>query len=1010
MNNTTQILRTLDYESALVNADDIELESLSPVKRRAVHEVKGFGIDSIYFSGEFPSIYFKSIKNFEPEYINEICSIHRRIWNQGKVPFLYVSSPAEIRIYNCCARPVRPEKDELYIKPLELFRYAEQDDQKRLTDLIKIFGKVSLESGRFREHKSYANQLRLENKVDKTLIKSLKETRTKLVNLGIAREIVHNLLTRSLFILYLEDRGATTPTFYRRYLPEAKSYFDILDDKNAAYRLFETLEESFNGGIFTVKDNEKKVVDKKHLRLIKDCFWSSLLRWRPFDFSIIPIELISEIYEEFLKTKIGEKQASKTGTYYTRHSLVEFILNEQLPWADKNNSNYKLKILDPACGSGIFLVEAYKRLVDRWKYCNKGKKIDAGHLKNLLLNSIYGIEIQADAIKVAAFSLYLAVLDYLEPKYLWNRVKFPFLIFDPEDKDNKNQGYNLFRTSSLSEGIFSEHKYDLVIGNPPFKRGNLDKEANRYLKNLGFAQEYAVAFLHRAPELSPTGKIALVATSKILFNKTNKDKNFRKFLFNDNYVEAIYNFSIFRKAQKRHGGSLFVNAVGPVCVVFYRKTPPAKPNRTLLYCAPKSPLKKNMIDGLVIESSDFKFLPREECKKTGSNIWKVAMWGTAGDYEIINRLNKYKSLQEYFESRKETWNYGTGLHRPDDDGCYVLEFANFPLIPTQKIERFYTDDNNLNKLGKDANYRPIDGKIFIPPMVLVKQGQKNKRFCASYIPFKCVYLNAVYGITTKAGSKVLKALTAYLNSSFSTYYLFLAAAHWGVEREIIKLNELLFLPDVIFKIPGPEIEILAKKVDEIIESKKTNPVLQPGSSREISRIEKEIDEIIYIALDLSEREKYLIEDVLEFSLDLFQEGEKSAAYFPAPIDDLENYAKILCEDLNDILEHSDSNVWASIYETEHYHPLTMVAVRFSMDKEAGAIEKISVQAKIGSLLNRINDYTYEKFSESIYFRKVVKYYDGDTIFVVKPNERRFWSRAAAMSDAGDIIAEVSSLE
>jgi type I restriction-modification system DNA methylase subunit len=1006
MNTANELLEILDYKQGYVAVDDFDEEKLSKMQRRIINEVKDleFGIDGIYFSDKFPTLYFKSITGFDKNEIIEICSTHLKTWNQRRVPFLYVESPTELRIYNCFKKPVNLEDESKNIQSIELYKFS-KDDEQRLKELIDIFGRISLESGRFWKNKKYADLMDIEERVDRALVKKLKETRNELLRRGIDLKTVHNLLIRSLFILYLEDRQATDPDFYENYRPGAMSYSDILVDRKATFDLFKKLDESFNGNLSPVTEDEKKTVDESHLEKIRDCFWDPLFyyQWRAFDFSIIPIELISEIYEEFLKTEAGAEQVSKDGSYYTPLSLVEFILNAKLPWADEENKDYNLKVLDPACSSGIFLVEAYRRLVDRWIYCHKNKNISVDDLREILLNSIFGVEKNLEAVKVAAFSLYLAMLDYLEPKSLWNSVRFPFLIAYPDETDAGRQGSNLLYASSLSEDIFSNQEYDLVVGNPPFKRGGLEKEAQDYLENLGFAQEYVLAFLHRATKLSPHGQIAMIASSKILFNKSGGYQKFRKFLFNDTFVEAIYNFSILRKAKKKHGGQLIPSAVGPVCVFFYCTQKPVTAKERILYCAPKSPIKKNMAEGLVIDRSDFKFLPRAECANGEANIWKVAMWGTERDYQVINRFAKKQSLKQYLDTNKNTWHYGTGLHRPNDNGCYVQEFADFLLIPTEKIERFYTDNDNLAKLGQNANYRPIDGKIFIPPVVIIKEGQKNKRFCASYAPFKCVYLNAVYGITAKVEVKFLKALVAYTNSLFSTYFLFLTSSTWGIERERIKLNELLSLPALLFSMSDSDIERLAGKVDEIISVKKDNPVL----AKDTSALEKEIDEIIYRALGLSQRERYLIEDTLKYSLGLLQEGEESEAYHHPTSKELENYAKILCEDINDILQHGETAVWATIYEVEPHCPLNMVAVQFSNRAKAGHVEKISSQSLISDLLKEVDQYTYGKFSMSVYFRKVVKYYHDDTIFIIKPNEKRFWSRSLAMNDADDIVIEVS---
>ena len=190
---------------------------------------------------------------------------------------------------------------------------------------------------------------------------------------------------------------------------------------------------------------KKKKLQNTELAIISACFWGNeissgqLTFWKKFDFSVIPIELISEIYEIFLNKT--DKEKSKQGEYYTPHSLVDFILNERLPWADNENKNYDLKILDIACGSGIFLVESYRRLVDRWQFTNN-KKPGLEDLRKILLNSIYGFEINPESIKVASFSLYLALISYLNPKTIWRRknISFPYLIFEPENSNKKKQG------------------------------------------------------------------------------------------------------------------------------------------------------------------------------------------------------------------------------------------------------------------------------------------------------------------------------------------------------------------------------------------------------------------------------------------------------------------------------------------------------------------------------------------------------------------------------------------
>ena len=149
---------------------------------------------------------------------------------------------------------------------------------------------------------------------------------------------------------------------------------------------------------------KKKQIEIKNLKLVKKCFLNGDLNneslfdnRRIFKFDIIDIELLSQIYENFL----SEIDKESTGSYYTPPELVELMLNEVLPI---NAKNYKIKILDPTCGSGIFLVEAYKRIVQRWQNANPNTTVNFKILKNLLKDSIFGIELNKNSIKVTTFS------------------------------------------------------------------------------------------------------------------------------------------------------------------------------------------------------------------------------------------------------------------------------------------------------------------------------------------------------------------------------------------------------------------------------------------------------------------------------------------------------------------------------------------------------------------------------------------------------------------------------
>lgn len=725
--------------------------------------------------------------------------------------------------------------------------------------------------------------------------------------------------------------------------------------------------------------------------------------WRPYDFSVIPIELVSAIYEAFLHKEEGAGYISDNGAYYTPYPLVEFILNEVLPWPSETDHRYDFRILDPACGSGIFLVDAFRRLVARWKFGNKKNKIPDHELKNILASNIYGIDINPDAIKVAAFSLYLALLDYLEPKTIWEDFKFPYLVYQPNNPTRG--GKNLFPLDTFLENApFEKNNYDIVIGNPPWKRDDLPENISNYCRKLGFAQEMAQAFLWRARDFSSHGKIALLATSKILFNNESPDQHFRHEFIEKNYVEMIINFSALRKSKGDTGRQLFVSAVGPASVFFFSVNTPEKPKSSILYCTPKPTRIDNALPGITIDASELKFLPREKCR-VSDKIWKVAMWGTQRDLEIVERFLSVKDIKSYIDEL-EGWHQGRGFNTPGTGPYEDEDIAKMPFMPTTYVIRYWLNGTELKKVGDKMFHRIGAKETYYAPHILIKEGQHNKRFCTAFADFDCAFRYAVSGISAKTEDKMLlKALTAYLNSSFASYLLFLTASTWGIERERVYPTEVLALPGIPFQMSEEYVSELANKVDTIGE------LMSSGVTEidaRISEIEGEIDQIIYDCLDLSASERYLIDDVLQYSLDFFQEGEKSKACDMVDIGDLEEYAKTFCATVNSILQFGEMWAIPTVYDGDV--PLRLVSICFDRNRD-GANTTVNISnstSELKNALSQLETQISQKYSQNIYVRRNVKFYYKNMLQIAKPDEKRFWTRSMALHDADETLAEVMS--
>lgn len=1004
---SNSIFQPLDFNDFAKDCKEIDID---------IFDIDKHGVIKVYENEGQPAIFLKEVDSFHRQTLKLIAEIQHTCWNYQKVLFLYVYTKTEIRIYNCSQKPLVLEekitdlKLKNKLKELELFS-CEETDESKLETLNILFSRIAVDTGFIWsaiEAKEIKDKLNLQNRVDKYLIKSLINVSRKLENDGLGdKDIIHKLVMRSLFLLFLENKGATTSEFYNDFIEGADSYFKILENPEATYKLFERLSDDFNGSLFTITEQERQIVKSNHLDLIKKCFINGyendeqtilFENWRLFDFSIIRIELLSEIYENFL-SELDNKNKKDSGTFYTPPSLVELILNDKLP-IQKDKTNYNVKTLDPSCGSGIFLVQSFKRLVKRYENKHSKKLTDFTVLVKILKDNIFGIEIEPKSIKVAAFSLYLALLDNLDPKTAWwnGNIKFPYLINDPDDSTLNEQGNNLFIRDTISDfEIEKLQDFDLVIGNPPFGTKKLLPSIINYCKKENFAQEMVLPFMHKATLLAPKGEIALIFNTKVLTNTRGTYQNFRKWLFNKNYVEKIYNFSILRKAPKNSGGQLFGSAVGPISIVFYKNEIPKEQKETINYFAPKTFIKNNILEGIVIDSTDVKHLPRTECQKPDTKIWKIAMWGSYYDFELIEKLaSKYSTLEEYFESNKSVWTKGSGLHSPSKKQIEENKFfIPIETIETGLIDKYYTSNGAL--VPNTKIYRPTNELLYKSPFLIIKEGQKDKEYCSSIIDFDCYHM--AFSIVHK-NSSLLKVLSSFINSFFANYYLSLTSSSWGIERERVQSNEMLQLPAIIANLEEITIIKLSSKIDEIISIKKSNTV-----SQDISHLEEEIDQIIYNdVLKLSKDEQIIIQDTLNYSLDLFEKQEKSDAV--RQVIEIDHYSNRLTNDLNGWLDEVDLKVSVTHYTIDKDCPLYLVKLSFGNQQNKTVYSNENIYNELKTLDKKL----WNEESQHLYFRKKMNYFDGDDVYIIKPNQRRFWSQTAAMEDSKSLLVEILNMK
>jgi type I restriction-modification system DNA methylase subunit len=560
--------------SGLVFVDRLPSD-VEPHEYIALEKARKYEADAVYFRrfGEgrasIPQIYIYDFTRSEKDE-DEIGELHRRLWNSGQVPLFFIFTRTEVKIFNCLRKPELDDKSEKVIySPMETINLTARVDEE--LEKLKEFSARKFDNGTFWEVSSYKDDFNLNEGSYETLLDHLKKIRDNLIHQNILEKtILQKLLVMSILVKYLEERrdekGNTVfpEGFFSRYADGAKEFTGILKTKGACLKLFDYLSRHFNGEIFKWdNENERDKLFQadltpfaKFLKAREDSSGQGTL-WRLYSFNDLPIELISNIYEEFL----GDKE----GVVYTPPYLVHFLIDEAMPLAVPRPN---FKVLDPACGSGVFLVAAYQRIINWWRIQNNWGTPGLNTLKRLLKENIYGVDVEEEAVRLATFSLSLALLDELSPRVIWEELKFDNL-----------KNINLFEKDFfelIAHREFDE-TFDLVIGNPPF----IEKLTTIYAKQIEQEEkgkriqlpgnQLALLFLDQSLNVcKPRGMVCLILPAgPFLYN--NNSFEFRKHLLQTYNVKQILDFTALSEV-------LFGSVDVATLSVFVKKEKPALKN------------------------------------------------------------------------------------------------------------------------------------------------------------------------------------------------------------------------------------------------------------------------------------------------------------------------------------------------------------------------------------------------------------------------------------------------
>jgi len=1041
--------------------DDIEKSAgrhpYSHFMRRAWQQMNLNGI--LCIEGR-PTVYFKEVKH-----INSLRQRqrYRKFWNQGLATLLVVKSPKEVQVFSSLAEPAKEDsalEDE----------YRLVETLKSTTEILNLVRRV--QSGQiYREH---PESFKPDKTVDKFLLKNLKNARDLLVgHKKLKYKIAHTLLGRIIFTCYLIEREIIDEKLFNKAgakginnLHELFNKFDGDKAKNILYQLFAVLQRYFNASVFdaTLKD-ERLNIAPGHIEILKRFLNGDDLEQKQmtfdfwaYDFHIIPVETISSIYEEFLAAE-DEDEQRKSGAYYTPKHLAEMVVDTA---TDKWDLLGK-KILDPACGSGIFLAILFNRIAEQWRRKNPGvhNTTRSEALLEIISKQLCGVDVNETACRIACFSLYLAFLDQLSPRdvhELENKRGKVLDNFLALKKDN----YASTKTPVIFEGNFFEDlpvgkDFDLVIGNPPWvSRGKVSdtkalewclSQSNPYLEDSPRSKanrkqyflpagQIAHAFMWKAPvHLKPDAKACLVLPTKVLFN--NKTDKFQAGWFSSVTVNNVIQLSDWRHI-------LFENAECPAVIIKFTPKTPAE-DYSVEYQVPKVSGLDPRCGIIDILPEDRKTLRLSEIRQSAENneistIWKKQFWGTRRDVLLLDRLlemphlgditgkpeepKRFISAQGFQPYLPEYYEIVNGKCRPIINENGKAKHGTPKPIWWPK-EHPYIDANQKDtnliltrqdyckfgeyKFKKEFNeLRRCPNKAFFePPMVIITKGFSKKIFCDIPVVFKNTF-QSISGITED--TNILMFLAAVLNTNLADYYFFHISANLGIERDQIYVNEIELLPFPLpedTSNPSSSYKIIAQVAEQMNGLKasieKNYMAQEEGTKAAIQNIEP----LVYKYYGISKREQMLIKDTVTiFKKSMMPSSVNNKVRTiesPTP-DERSNYVELLCNILNSWAKRSKFRVNGRI---EYSSVLGESIVTLWKSPKVEHVKQVQTSDDLQVALKNIQQALPDQIGRFGYHRNL-KIFDKDNLYILKPLTRKHWTKTAAINDADEIAEAILS--
>jgi len=863
-----------------------------------------FGQRKFFVDAKKPAVNIKG--DIAPAY-----QVRRYGWS-AKVPISIVTDFEEFSIYDCTKKPKPTDKASVSrIKYLTYDQYLDEFDF-----LWDVFAKENLPKGRFDKYVQSDTRKKGTATVDDEFLKSIEQWRTYLAtNIALRNKslnedeinyAVQKIIDRIIFLRMCEDRGVEQYGNLKKAVEEKDTY-------ECLFTLFTIADEKYNSGLFDF--NEDKItpgltIDDKVIKsIIKDLYYPNC----EYEFSVMPADILGSVYERFLgktirltkghQAKIEEKPEVRKagGVYYTPKYVVDYIVENtvgKLIEGKTPKQVEKIKICDPACGSGSFLIGAYQYLLEwhlKYYIDNPPKKkkdnsltpdgnLTTAEKKRILLNNIFGVDIDAQAVEVTKLNLLLKALEgetqasinqqmqlfheRVLPN-LGNNIKCGNSLIGSDFYDDQLELFpeqmkkiNAFNWQIGFLEIFSQGGFDVIIGNPPWVdiKGLDPVQVDYYFEKYESASNrinlYSLFVERSMLMLKDKGKFGFIIPNSIMYQSSyEKIRNiilrnyYIPYLVRmpDNTFEGVTAESLILTIEKKKCKNEITE-----CIIYDRQD-------TISSISNENALNYRRLDqkkwnynafsafDIFTDEGISELLKKIEQDKSALN--------TICDFTLgLTPYDKYKGhTQEQIKNKVFHAN-----HKKNKTFKELLAGAD--------VTRYFVNWGGEKYLSYgDWLGAPREPKFFTHPRILIRQIVSGNplRIYAGYTDKEFYNTQSIFNIILKDEARYdIKFLLAILNSKLMNFY------HSNKYLDLSKnvFQKILIQNCKRFPIPKKDKRNLdiVKLVDNLL---KLNKQLQSTKletqrqqiQRAIDHAEKKIDELVYELYGLSEEEIEIVE-------------------------------------------------------------------------------------------------------------------------------------------------------